>query len=75
MNTLRRLGQRLRFQFSGYVYVGDRQHEGWTDTLPFYAFKCPVHGMVENYPHGFEQKLECPQCMEEQRGQNKRNDI
>ena len=62
-----RLLQRLRLQLSGYVYVGDRQRDGWKGALPHYAFQCPVHGLVESYPHGYEQRLECPRCMEEKK--------
>lgn len=57
------LMQRLRIQLNGYIYVGDRQKEGWSGSLPFYKFKCPVHGWVENYPHGYDQRLECPLCL------------
>ena len=56
---------RLKMQLIGCVYVGDRQRDGWKSPLPHYAFKCPVHGMVESYPHGYEQRLECPICKEE----------
>jgi len=47
------LWQRLKMQLSGYVYVGDRQRPGWTGSLPFYAFKCEKHGIVQDYPHGY----------------------
>jgi hypothetical protein len=57
--------QRLRMRLSGHVYVGDRQKPGWRGPLPHYAFRCPVHGPVESYPHGYEGRLECPICMEE----------
>ena len=56
---------RLKMQLSGYVYVGDRRRDGWRGPLPHYAFRCPVHGLVESYPHGYEQRLECPMCREE----------
>ena len=46
-------------------YVGHRQLEGWKGALPFYEFKCPVHGLVESYLHGFYEVLRCPQCDEE----------
>ena len=59
------LWQRLKLRLSGYVYVGDRQREGWKGPLPHYAFNCPNHGLVENYPHGHSQRLECPRCREE----------
>jgi len=57
--------QRLKLQLSGYVYVGDRQRDEWKCSLPHYVFRCPVHGLVESYPHGYEQRLECPICREE----------
>jgi hypothetical protein len=56
---------RLRMQLSGYVYVGERSRDGWRGSLPHYVFECPVHGLVESYPHGYEQRLECPRCVEE----------
>ena len=59
--------QRLKLQLSGYVYVGDRQREGWKGPIPFYAFMCPIHGLVEDYPHYHSQRLECPECREEKR--------
>lgn len=58
------LWQRLKMRLSGYVYVGHRTRPGWQGSLPFYAFRCPEHGLVESYPHGYEQRLECPRCME-----------
>jgi len=56
---------RLKMQLSGYVYVGERKRDGWRSPLPHYAFECPVHGLVESYPHGYDQRLECPRCVEE----------
>ncbi|HEX9915611.1 MAG TPA: hypothetical protein VGB32_11890 [Candidatus Bathyarchaeia archaeon] len=56
---------RLRMQLSGYVCVGERSRDGWRGPLPHYAFECPVHGLVESYPHGYDGRLECPRCVEE----------
>jgi hypothetical protein len=56
---------RLKMQLSGFVYVGDRRRDGWRGPLPHYVFRCPVHGLVESYPHGYDQRLECPKCREE----------
>ena len=56
------LWQKLVLRILGQVYIGHRQHEGWTGSLPFYAFKCPVHGLVEDYPHGYRGVLRCSQC-------------
>jgi len=55
--------QKLRLWLTGSVYIGDRRKEGWTGSLPFYAFRCPIHGLVENYRQGFRQELRCPKCM------------
>lgn len=46
-------------------YVGHYMKEGWKGELPFYLFKCRKHGYVVNYPHGFEEKLTCPECQKE----------
>ena len=59
--------ERLKIQLQGYVYVGDVMKDGWSAPLPHYAFNCPVHGYVLDYPHGYEQRLECPKCREEKR--------
>ena len=58
---------RLKLELRGYVYLEDRIEPDWKGSLPFYIFKCPVHGYVESYPHGFEKKLVCPRCLEELR--------
>ena len=57
---------RLKLQLNGYVYVGDKKRNDWKGPLPHYAFKCPKHGIVVDYPHGYNQRLECPFCREEQ---------
>jgi len=60
-----KLLQRLKLQLSGYVYVGDRMKEGWKEPIPHYAFNCPKHGLIIDYAHGYDQRLECPKCREE----------
>jgi len=56
---------RLKMQLSGYLYVGEKRRDGWRGPLPHYVFECPVHGLVESYPHGYGGRLECPRCVEE----------
>jgi hypothetical protein len=56
----------LKLRLSGYVYVGDHKLPGWSGELPFYAFECKKHGVVVNYPTGYEERLECPFCLEEE---------
>ena len=62
-----KLLNRLKMQLSGYVYTGNKSREGWRGSLPHYQFECPVHGLVENYPSGYDQRLECPLCLAERR--------
>ena len=44
------LVQKLILKLVGCVYLGDRVKPGWRGSLPFYAFECDEHGLVENYP-------------------------
>lgn len=55
--------QRLRIAFWGKIKVGERTRSGWKGPLMFYAFNCPIHGIVENYPHGYNGRLICPECL------------
>ena len=54
--------QRIQLEVMGYAYIGHRKYPDWSGPIPFYAFKCPEHGLVTNYPHGYRQILECPKC-------------
>ena len=36
-----------------HVLLGHFKRPGWRGKLPFYLFKCPIHGLVYDYPHGF----------------------
>jgi len=56
------LWQKTLIKLFGHVYVGHRTYPGWKGSMPFYAFKCPKHGIVEDYPRGFDEKLRCPKC-------------
>ena len=57
--------QRIRMRLNGYVYVGHRIKPSWRRPKAFYMFKCPVHGHVEDYAHGYSQWLDCPECRKE----------
>ena len=59
--------KRLVLSLLGHVYVEHRTYLGWDGELPFYAFKCPIHGIVEDYPHGHNDRLDCPICRLEAR--------
>ena len=59
------LYKRLILSLAGQVYVEHRTMPGWSGSLPFYAFKCQDHGVVVDYPHGYDQRLDCPKCHRE----------
>jgi len=59
--------QRIELKITGKAYIGEDQKPGWYGSLPFYAFECPTHGLVTNYPMGYEKRLECPKCLDETR--------
>ena len=59
------LYKRVVLSLAGQVYVEHRTMPGWSGALPFYAFRCPVHGIVVDYPHGYDQRLDCPKCHRE----------
>jgi hypothetical protein len=48
-------------------HIGDFMKEGWTTTVPFYAFKCKNHGIVVNYKQGLKKELRCPECEKERK--------
>jgi len=54
--------QKIRLLVTGAVPTSRRSRPGWSGNLQFYAFKCPVHGLVENYPQAYERVLRCPYC-------------
>jgi len=54
--------QRLILRLSGRVYVEHRTRSGWRGPIAFFAFRCPEHGTVIDYRHGFNNRLECPEC-------------
>lgn len=54
------LWQRLKLRLFSRVYLEHRQREGWSGELPIYAFRCPEHGVVVDYPHGYHDRLDCP---------------
>ena len=57
------LFQKIILKLMGEVFIEYRTRPGWRRPLPFYAFKCETHGLVEDYPHGYNERLECPKCV------------
>jgi len=48
-------------------YVEHRMYPGWSDYLPFYRFPCIKHGLVVDHKHGFDNRLDCPKCLDEKK--------
>jgi len=56
--------QRIRIAFWGRIPIERRKAPDFEEYIMFYAFNCPIHGIVENYPHGYNGRLICPKCIE-----------
>ena len=67
MDERLKLLERVKLQLLGYTYYGEEKKEEWKEPIPFYIFKCPTHGYVKNYVKGYEERLECPLCLEEKK--------
>jgi hypothetical protein len=52
----------LRYRRRDGEFLGFLTRSGWSGELPYYRFRCPVHGLVENYPQGYDEILLCPHC-------------
>ena len=57
--------KRVRLRLFGKVYLKMKRRPGWEHYLPFYIVKCPVHGLIETYPHGYDELLKCSECQRE----------
>jgi hypothetical protein len=57
--------QRKQISIWGYVPVQAIQKPGWSEPIPHYMFRCPKHGYVVDYAHGYDMRLECPKCRQE----------
>ena len=54
--------QKIRIKILGITPTMKKKLPGWRGELQFYAFKCPIHGIIEDYPHGYRQILRCRRC-------------
>jgi len=57
--------KRLLVKLNTAVPTRRSSRPGWKGEIQFYAFRCPVHGVVGNYPAGYSQVLACPECSHE----------
>ena len=59
--------QRLHIQLYGNLYLGHYQKPGYVAPAPFYAFRCCKHGIVVDRPYGYDERLDCPKCLDEKK--------
>ena len=60
------LAVRLRLWVRGYCPIITLRASGW-GPLTFCLVRCERHGLVLDYPHGYEGYFICPLCEEERR--------
>jgi hypothetical protein len=58
-----KLIEALKIQLGGLIYINYKEKEG-EESMQHYLFKCPMHGVVENYitSRTNKQLLICPYC-------------
>lgn len=66
MVNLTRL-QNLGLRMFGHVSVGKKALPNGKE-IEFFAFRCPTHGLVENYASGYGKSLLCSACLKELSG-------
>jgi len=57
--------KRIMVTLTGSAPTAMRSWPGCRGKIQFYAFLCPVNGVVENYPAEHSLNLVCPECSEE----------
>ena len=57
------LMQKFMLKLFGKVFVRKYKDASWSDSLPFYLFRCPEHGLQLSYPMGWNKKLICLKCL------------
>ena len=57
--------KKLKIQLQGHAYIGEEIKEGWKKPSAIYMFKCKKHGYVKSNVKGYNERLECPRCLEE----------
>jgi hypothetical protein len=65
METRIKLLSRLKIQLKGHICLGFIKKDGWKEPAPVYVFKCPIHGYVQSVVRGYNERLECPICLQE----------
>lgn len=49
------------------VPIGKRRLPGWDGALMFYAFRCPLHGIMTDSIPGYDDAPSCQKCVNEKR--------
>lgn len=59
------LWQRFVLRLNGTVFVRWEKRRGWLSHLPLYVVKCDKHWFFLDYPHGYDEHFNCPECRKE----------
>ncbi len=60
-----KLLERIKLKLQGHIYLYEEKKDGWKQPMPIYLIECPIHGLVESHPQGFDNHLTCPLCIKE----------
>ena len=59
------LPQRIKLGLFGKALLGYFEKSLGEEQVTYYAFKCPIHGIQMDYPHGHDNTLTCPECFKQ----------
>ena len=56
------LGQRVKLRLDGRVFLRREGPPRFKGPTVIWGFLCPEHGLVEDYLHGYYERMECHRC-------------
>jgi len=57
-----RIDQRVRLRLEGRVFLRWEGPPRFREPTAIWGFLCLEHGLVEDYLHGYYERLDCPRC-------------
>ena len=55
------LKEKLMVRILGY-YLAFYDNKNFSKPMPIYMAKCKIHGYFLDYLHGYDDRLDCPEC-------------
>jgi hypothetical protein len=63
------LNQKLVLAIKGAVFIKYMKPEDYQGFVPVYVVRCLKHGLYLDNPHGYTHRLDCDECLAEEKKQ------